>query len=128
MIMRVPNVGSQYLMGFLDRNKNYFDGGNNLPFAILVHSHLGLEWGATAAGRFYHEEDDEGGGERQRHFNPRQANIIVCDEDPTVSLVEEVKLCEENGWEALPLAAKELTRLFPELWATGKAAEDWFEE
>ena len=95
------------------------------PFAILVHSHLGLEWGATAAGRFYHEEDDEGGGERQRHFNPRQANIIVCDEDPTVSLVEEVKLCEENGWEALLLAAKELTRLFPELWSTRKAAEDW---
>jgi hypothetical protein len=25
----------------------------------------------------------------------------------------------------LPLAAKELTRLFPELWSTRKAAEDW---
>ena len=32
---------------------------------------------------------------------------------------------EENGWEALPLAAKELTRLFPELWRTRTAAEDW---
>ena len=29
------------------------------PFVILVHSHLGLEWGATAAERFYQEEDDE---------------------------------------------------------------------
>jgi hypothetical protein len=34
-------------------------------------------------------------------------------------------MCDENGWEALPLAAKELTRLFPELWRTPKAAEDW---
>jgi len=76
------------------------------PFAILVHSHLGLEWGATAAGRFYHEEDDEGGGERQRHFNPRQANIIVCDEDPTVSLVEEVKLCRGERVGGPPFGGK----------------------
>jgi hypothetical protein len=27
MIMRLPNVGSQYLMGFMDADKNYFDGG-----------------------------------------------------------------------------------------------------
>jgi hypothetical protein len=27
MIMRLPNVGSQYLMGFTDADKNYFDGG-----------------------------------------------------------------------------------------------------
>jgi hypothetical protein len=66
------------------------------PFVILVHSHLGLEWGATAAERFYQEEDDEGGRERQRHFNPKQANIIVCDEDPTFSLVEEAKLSPED--------------------------------
>ena len=67
------------------------------PFVILVHSHLGLEWGATAAERFYQEEDEDGGGsERQRHFNPKQANIIVCDEDPTVSLVEEAKLSPED--------------------------------
>jgi hypothetical protein len=67
------------------------------PFVILVHSHLGLEWGATAAERFYAEEEDEGdGAERQRHFNPKQANIIVCDEDPTASLVEAVKLSPED--------------------------------
>jgi hypothetical protein len=45
------------------------------PFVLLVHSHLGLEWGATAAERFYEEEDEGDGAERQRHFNPRQANI-----------------------------------------------------
>jgi hypothetical protein len=35
MIMRLPNVGSQYLMGFTDADKNLFDGGKtykvNLP-------------------------------------------------------------------------------------------------
>jgi len=66
------------------------------PFVILVHSHLGLEWGATAAERFYQDEDEGDGAERQRHFNPKQANIIVCDEDPTVSLVEEVRLSPED--------------------------------
>jgi hypothetical protein len=65
------------------------------PFVILVHSHLGLEWGATAAERFYAEEDEGDGAERQQHFNPKQANIIVCDEDPTASLVEAVKLSPE---------------------------------
>jgi hypothetical protein len=63
------------------------------PFAILVHSHLGLEWGRTAEERYYEEEE---GSERQRHFNPRQANIIICDEDPTVSLVERVELSSED--------------------------------
>jgi hypothetical protein len=63
---------------------------------ILVHSHLGLEWGATAAERFYQEEGEDDAGERQRHFNPKQANIIVCDEDPTASLVEEVRLSPDD--------------------------------
>jgi hypothetical protein len=27
MIMRLPNVGSQYLMGFMDADKEYLDGG-----------------------------------------------------------------------------------------------------
>ena len=40
-------------------------------------------------------------------------------------LARALEACEENGWEALPLAATELTRLFPELWATQRAAEDW---
>lgn len=33
--------------------------------------------------------------------------------------------CDERGWDALPLAAKQLSRLFPALWATKKAAERW---
>lgn len=31
-------------------------------------------------------------------------------------------------WDALPLAAKEMSRLFPSLWATKKAAERWTEK
>ena len=33
--------------------------------------------------------------------------------------------CDARGWDALPLASKELCRLFPGLWATKKAAERW---
>ena len=33
--------------------------------------------------------------------------------------------CDARGWDALSLAAKELTRLFPQLWDTKKAAERW---
>jgi hypothetical protein len=40
-------------------------------------------------------------------------------------LAKALEVSEGNGWEALPLAAKELTRLFPGLWRTRKAAEDW---
>ena len=39
-------------------------------------------------------------------------------------LVDALHEGDERGWDALPLA-KELTRLFPKLWATGKAAEHW---
>jgi hypothetical protein len=31
-------------------------------------------------------------------------------------LEEALELCDENGWEALPLEPGELSRLFPELW------------
>jgi hypothetical protein len=33
--------------------------------------------------------------------------------------------CDERGWDALPLTAKGLSRLFPNLWGSGKAAERW---
>jgi hypothetical protein len=33
-------------------------------------------------------------------------------------LARALEVCEENGWEALPLAPGELVRLFPELWET----------
>jgi broad specificity phosphatase PhoE len=40
-------------------------------------------------------------------------------------LADALAECDERGWDALPLAAKELSRLFPDLWATKKAAERW---
>ena len=36
--------------------------------------------------------------------------------------------CDERGWDALPLAARELYRLFPSLWTTRKAAKRWLEK
>jgi hypothetical protein len=39
------------------------------------------------------EEDD---AECPRYFNAKQANLIICDEDPTVSLVEQGKLRPED--------------------------------
>jgi hypothetical protein len=40
-------------------------------------------------------------------------------------LAEALAACEENGWDALPLAPKALHDLLPDLWATEKAAEAW---
>jgi hypothetical protein len=34
MIMRIPDVGSQYLMGFVDAEKNYFDGGKSYKVTL----------------------------------------------------------------------------------------------
>ena len=33
--------------------------------------------------------------------------------------------CDTRGWDALPLAPRQLSRLFPDLWDTEKAAERW---
>jgi hypothetical protein len=40
-------------------------------------------------------------------------------------LSDALEACEEQRWDALPLAPKELSRLFPELWSSAKAAENW---
>jgi hypothetical protein len=40
-------------------------------------------------------------------------------------LAQALALCEEKGWDALPLAPEKLSELFPELWGTAKAAERW---
>jgi len=40
-------------------------------------------------------------------------------------LADALGQCDEKGWDALPLPAKELGRLFPSLWPTPKAAERW---
>jgi hypothetical protein len=68
------------------------------PYVILVHSHLGVGWGSTGivhgAGGFG-DEDDEGDDDQspfEPSFNPTNAAIVVCDEDPTTSLVERCPL------------------------------------
>jgi hypothetical protein len=40
-------------------------------------------------------------------------------------LADALAACETHGWEALPLAPRELARSFPDLWNTAKAAERW---
>src|SRR5215471_8895736 len=40
-------------------------------------------------------------------------------------LARALEACEENGWEALPLAAKSLSELRPEIWVTEVASEAW---
>ena len=38
-------------------------------------------------------------------------------------MAKALEACEENGWEALRLTPKELTRLFPDLWEAKNARE-----
>jgi hypothetical protein len=40
-------------------------------------------------------------------------------------LADALAACEENGWDALPLAADTLSELLPELWCTPRAVEGW---
>lgn len=40
-------------------------------------------------------------------------------------LVDALAECDKRGWDVLPLAAKELPRLFPDFWTSAKAAERW---
>ncbi len=46
---------------------------------------------------------------------------LTCDRRLSDALAE----CDARDWDALPLAQKELSRLFPHLWETTKAAERW---
>jgi hypothetical protein len=62
------------------------------PYVILVHSHLGIGWESTGIVR---GAAAFGGDDRPRSepsFNPADAAIIVCDEDPTASLIEQTRL------------------------------------
>jgi hypothetical protein len=43
-------------------------------------------------------------------------------------LIDALAKCNEQGWDALPLAPRELNRLFPDLWDTAKAAKRWSEK
>jgi hypothetical protein len=43
-------------------------------------------------------------------------------------LVDAPAECDDRGWDVLPLAPKELTRLLSALWSTKKAADPWIEK
>lgn len=47
MIMRIPDVGSQYLMGFLDRDKNPFDGAKTYKLTLPPNIPAGKFWSFT---------------------------------------------------------------------------------
>jgi hypothetical protein len=47
MIMRLPNVGSQYLMGFMDADKNYLDGGKTYKVTLPANIPAGKFWSFT---------------------------------------------------------------------------------
>jgi len=47
MIMRLPNVGSQYLMGFMDADKNYLDGGKTYKVILPPNIPAGAFWSFT---------------------------------------------------------------------------------
>ena len=58
---------------------------------ILVHSHLGVGWESTGIVRGSFGSEDSGEDDAPRFepsFNPANAAIVVCDEDPTTSLIE----------------------------------------
>lgn len=47
MIMRIPGVGSQYLMGFLDADGNPFDGGKTYKVTLPAHIPAEAFWSLT---------------------------------------------------------------------------------
>jgi hypothetical protein len=47
MIMRLPKVGSQYLMGFVDADKNYFDGGKTYKVVLPPRIPAAAFWSFT---------------------------------------------------------------------------------
>jgi hypothetical protein len=66
-------------------------GASDAPFVILVHTYLGLgrdtdSYAELTASFDYDNERDDGS-----LFNPVKVANIVCDEDPTQSLVEEMR-------------------------------------
>jgi hypothetical protein len=65
------------------------------PYVILVHSHLGAGWESTGIVRGavgFSDSDDEEEPQFEQSFNPANAAIVVCDEDPTTSLIERSRI------------------------------------
>jgi hypothetical protein len=67
-------------------------GASEAPFVILVHAYLGLEWQSDSFASLAASFDIDGEQDDSQFFNPAQVLTIVCDEDPTQSLVEEERL------------------------------------
>jgi hypothetical protein len=68
------------------------------PYVILVHSHLGVGWESTGIARWaggFSDSGEEDQPHYEHSFNPANAAIIVCDEDPTTSLIEHNRLEKE---------------------------------
>jgi hypothetical protein len=68
------------------------------PYVILVHSHLGVGWESTGIARWaggFSDSGEEDQPHYEHSFNPANTAIIVCDEDPTTSLIEHSRLEKE---------------------------------
>jgi len=65
------------------------------PYVILVHSHHGVGWESTGIAHWAGGFGDGGDDDRlrfERSFSPANAPIVVCDEDPTTSLIESSRI------------------------------------
>jgi hypothetical protein len=62
------------------------------PYVIFVHSHLGIGWESTGIVRGAAAFGDDDQPRSEPSFNPADAAIIVCDEDPSASLIEQNRL------------------------------------
>ena len=68
------------------------------PYVNLVHSHLGVGWESTGIVRGavgFGDDADDGKPRFEHSFNPADAAIVVCDEDPTTSLIERSRVQRE---------------------------------
>ena len=66
-------------------------GARDAPFVILVHAHLGMGWDSDSYDRFATSFDFDTEQDNDALFNPAHVQTIVCDEDPTQSLVEKTE-------------------------------------
>jgi hypothetical protein len=73
-------------------------GASEARFVILVHAYLGREWQSESLARLGDSFDRDGEDDDDQFFNPAQVQTIVCDEDPTQSLVEEERFEKGALW------------------------------
>jgi hypothetical protein len=77
------------------------DGGPLIPWrlheaGVPAQTSIFVSTAQLRARRRCDDDDADDSAERRRHFNPKQANILICDEDPTASLVEQGRLSAED--------------------------------